>query len=62
MRGPVIGAFCRIGLAVLGGGFLADAMGLGLRGQFLGVALGITAYGAVIAASVRPEIWRAKAV
>ena len=58
MRGPVLAAFCRIGLAVLGGGFLADALGMGLRGQFLGVALGITAYGAVIAASVRPGTWR----
>jgi hypothetical protein len=31
---------------------------MGLEGQFLGVALGITAYGLVVAASVRPGVWR----
>jgi hypothetical protein len=29
-----------------------------LDGQFLGVALGVTAYGLVIAAGVRPGVWR----
>lgn len=61
MRGPVIAAFARIGLAVGGGWVLSDVVGMGLAGQFLAVALGITAYGAIIALSVRPAVWRTRA-
>jgi hypothetical protein len=32
-------------------------MGFGLTGQFVAVALGITAYGALCAAAVRPGVW-----
>jgi Na+-driven multidrug efflux pump len=59
MRGPVVAACARIGLAVGGGWVLADVLGFGLPGQFLAVALGITAYGAITAAAVRPAIWSA---
>jgi Na+-driven multidrug efflux pump len=57
MRWPFAAALSRIAVAVLGGGFLADVAGMGLEGQFLGVALGITAYGLVTAAGVRPGTW-----
>ena len=60
MLGPVIAALGRIGLAVGGGWVLANVAGMGLDGHFLGVALGITAYGAVTAASVRPAVWRGR--
>jgi Na+-driven multidrug efflux pump len=56
MGWPVVAAVSRFVLAVVGGGLLAGP--LGLEGQFLGVALGITAYGVVTAASVRPGVWR----
>jgi Na+-driven multidrug efflux pump len=52
----VAAALSRFALAVGGGALLAGPMGL--EGQFLGVALGITAYGLVVAASVRPGVWR----
>jgi len=32
-------------------------MGWGLEGQFLAVALGIAAFGAINAAAVRPGVW-----
>ena len=57
MRGPVLGAFSRIAIAVGGGWLLAHPFGMGLDGYFLAVALGITTFGALIAASVRPGVW-----
>jgi len=57
MRWPVLAALARIGLAVGGGWWLANGAGLGLEGHFIGVALGITAYGAITASSVRPGAW-----
>jgi Na+-driven multidrug efflux pump len=57
MRWPVAAALARFGLAVGGGWCLANLAGLGLTGHFLGVALGITAYGVITAASVRPGVW-----
>ncbi len=56
MAWPVAAALSRFGLAVGGGALLAGPMGL--EGQFLGVALGIAAYGVVAAAAVRPGVWR----
>ncbi|MXP63423.1 multidrug transporter MatE [Roseomonas sp. M0104] len=61
MRGPVLAALARIGLAVGGGWLLANPLGLGLDGHFIGVALGITAYGLITAASVRPGVWPGRA-
>jgi len=46
-----------VALAVGGGWLLGTAMGGGLDGQFLAVALGIAAFGAVNAAAVRPGVW-----
>jgi len=57
MRWPVLAATARITVAVGGGWLLADGLGMGLDGQFLAVALGITAYGAFTAAGVRPGVW-----
>lgn len=57
MRWPVVAALSRLGLAVIGGQVLAEGVGLGLDGHFLAVAIGITAYGAITAASVRPGVW-----
>jgi hypothetical protein len=42
---------------VLGGALLMDVAGLGLTGQFIAVALGITAYGLICALAVRPGVW-----
>ena len=52
MRWSVAGALAHFGLAVGGGWWLAHAGGMGLDGQFLGVALGITAHGMVTASGV----------
>lgn len=57
MAWPVLAALSRIGLAVGGGWLLADVLGFGLNGQFVAVALGITAYGALCAVAVRPGVW-----
>ena len=57
MRGPAIAALCRIAIAAGGGWVLAHVVGMGLDGYFLAVALGITAYGVITAASVRPGVW-----
>ena len=58
MGWPVAGGLARILLAVGVGWALANWGGMGLEGNFLGVALGITAYGLIIASSVRPAVWR----
>ncbi|MBR0648799.1 multidrug transporter MatE [Roseomonas terrae] len=60
MAWPVVAALSRIALAVGGGWVLSDLMGFGLTGQFVAVALGITAYGSVCAAAVRPGVWRGR--
>ncbi|PHK94467.1 multidrug transporter MatE [Pseudoroseomonas rhizosphaerae] len=60
MTGPVLAAISRIAVAVGGGWLLAGPLGLGMEGHFLGVALGITAYGAVTAASVRRGVWQVR--
>jgi putative MATE family efflux protein len=57
MRWPVAAGLARIALAVGGGWLLSDFLGFGLTGQFVAVALGITAYGALCAAAVRPGVW-----
>ncbi|SOZ36250.1 MATE family efflux transporter [Cupriavidus neocaledonicus] len=60
MRWPVAAGLCRIALAAGGGWLLANVFGMGLDGHFLGVALGITAYGVVTALGVRPGEWSAR--
>ena len=45
----------------MGGGLLAQTSALGTDGHFLGVALGITAYGLITASGVRPAVWRPSA-
>jgi Na+-driven multidrug efflux pump len=57
VRWLVVAGLSRLALAAGGGWGLAYGAGMGLEGHFLGVALGITAYGLVIAASVRPGVW-----
>jgi len=57
MRYPVAAGLARLAIAVLGGGFLADTLGWGMSGHFLGVALGITAYGLIAAVAVQPREW-----
>jgi Na+-driven multidrug efflux pump len=47
----------RIVIAVGGGWFLAGPLELGVDGYFVAVALGITAYGGLIASSVRVGVW-----
>lgn len=57
MAFPVAAALTRILLAVGGGWVLSDLLGFGLTGQFVAVALGISAYGALCAVAVRPGVW-----
>lgn len=57
---PIIAGLSRLGIAVGGGWLLADALGLGMDGQFLAVALGVTAYGVLTAVAVRPGVWSAR--
>jgi Na+-driven multidrug efflux pump len=59
MMWPVVAGLSRIAIAVGGGALLAGPLGMGLDGQFLAVALGITAYGLFVASAVRPGVWRA---
>jgi Na+-driven multidrug efflux pump len=54
---PVVAGLARITLAVGLGWWLANGLGLGLEGHFIGVALGIAAYGLITASSVRPGVW-----
>lgn len=49
-------ALARFAIAVGGGALLAGP--LGLEGQFLAVALGLVAFGALAASAVRPGVWR----
>lgn len=58
---PVAAGLSRLGLSVGGGWLLGDVLGLGMDGQFLAVALGVTAYGVLAAVAVRPGVWGAKA-
>ena len=60
MGHPVMAGFSRIAIAVFGGWWLAEAAGLGLEGNLIGVAAGITAFGLINVAGVRPGIWRKK--
>ncbi|MBY0339089.1 MAG: multidrug transporter MatE [Acetobacteraceae bacterium] len=60
MAWPVAAGLSRLGIAVGGGWLLMDVMGLGLAGQFLAVAAGITAYGVLTAVAVRPGVWSAR--
>jgi len=60
MRWPVVAGLSRLGIAVLGGAFLSDVLGMGIAGHFLAVALAITAYGVLAAVAVRPGVWRAQ--
>jgi Na+-driven multidrug efflux pump len=57
MLWPVAAGLSRIVLAVGGGWLLGTVLGGGLDGQFLAVALGITAFGAINALAVRPGVW-----
>lgn len=57
MRYPVAAGLARLGIAVLGGGLLAGPLGWGMEGHFIGVALGITAYGIIASVAVRPAEW-----
>lgn len=58
MRWPFAGSVARLGFAVGGGWLLATFTGAGLAGAFAAIAAGLAAYGALIAASVRPGVWR----
>ncbi|WP_199873144.1 MATE family efflux transporter, partial [Ideonella sp. A 288] len=60
MRWPVVAGLSRLTIAVGGGWWLANVAGLGAEGNFIGVALGITAYGVAAAAGVRPGVWHGR--
>ncbi|WP_206930022.1 MATE family efflux transporter [Roseococcus thiosulfatophilus] len=57
MGWPVVAGFSRLGIAVVGGWLLSDVLGMGMAGQFLAVALGITAYGVLAAGAVWGGVW-----
>lgn len=54
---PVAAGLSRLGIAVGGGWLLGDWLGFGMDGQFVAVALGVTAYGVLAAVAVRPGVW-----
>ena len=58
MRWPFLASVSRLGFAVGGGWLLAEFTGAGLAGAFAAIAAGLTAYGVLVAASVRRGIWR----
>ena len=60
MGWPMGAGVARIALAAGGGWVLANMAGMGLDGHFLGVALGISAYGVVTALGVRDANWSAR--
>jgi len=60
MLWPATAGLTRIAVAVGGGALLSGPLGMGLDGQFLAVALGITAFGGLLASSVRPGVWAAR--
>ena len=60
MGWPIVAALSRFGLAVGGGYVLANILGLGMQGHFIGVALGISSYGLFAAIGVRKAVWSAK--
>lgn len=57
---PIAAGLSRLGIAVGGGWLLSDVLGFGMDGQFLAVALGVTAYGVLTALAVRPTVWGAR--
>jgi Na+-driven multidrug efflux pump len=66
MRAPVPAGFSRLAVATGGGWCLANGLwglggwaGMGPEGHFLGVALGLVAYGSIIASGVRRSVWQA---
>ncbi len=58
MRGPFAASVSRLGVAVGGGWLLATFTTAGLPGAFAAMAGGLVAYGLLVAASVRPGVWR----
>lgn len=58
MRWPFAASVARLGLAVGGGWLLAAFTDAGLAGAFAAIAAGLSAYGLLIAASVRAGVWR----
>jgi putative MATE family efflux protein len=58
MAWPLGASVLRVVVATGGGWLLAEALGFGLAGQFTAVALALLAYGAAVALSVRPGVWR----
>ena len=68
MGAAVLAGFARLGIATGLGWCLAHGFwglggwhGLGPDGHFIGVALGLVAYGLISASGVRAEVWRAAA-
>ena len=67
MGTPVLAGCARLGIATGGGWLLAHGLwglggwaGMGTDGHFLGVALGLVAYGLITASGVRSGVWRAR--
>jgi Na+-driven multidrug efflux pump len=58
MRWPFAASVARLGFAVGGGWLLATWTEAGLAGAFAAIAAGLSAYGVIIAASVRRGVWR----
>jgi hypothetical protein len=58
MRLPFVGAVARCAIGAGLGALLAQRFGI--PGAFAGVAMGISAYGLIIASGVRPGIWGPK--
>lgn len=55
---PVLGVVARFTVAACGGFLLSSVAGMGMQGYFLGVALGLAAFGCVTAFGIRKSVWR----
>ena len=60
MAVPTMGSVARMAVTTFGGWFAVDKMGLGLEGVFVAIAMGMAAYGCLIAGSLLIMPWRAK--
>ncbi|RNF33942.1 MATE family efflux transporter [Paracoccus methylarcula] len=58
MMWPVVGSICRILLAIGGVWAFVNLTDLGVRGVFIAIAIGMLAYGVVIAMAVRVSRWK----
>ena len=60
MKAPLVASIARQAVAVAGGWFAVETLGLGLDSVFTAIATGIVVYGCLIAGSLLVVPWRSK--